>query len=311
MNSQQDPVEIVEVAPRDGFQAVKPFIPTHIKISVVEALIKAKYRRLEVGAFVSPKAIPQMADTAKIHAVLATKDSSSPVRLSALVPNAIGGQKALDVGVSDLVFVLSASESHNHSNVRRTVAESQGELEKIVEAGRQVDGFQLRVNIATVFDCPYEGRTPEKAVLDIIEHTLEMDIPVEFGLCDTTGRGFPDHVAALCRGLIDQHKSETMIGWAFHGHDTYGLGIANALSAYNAGIRIFDAAAAGLGGCPFAPGASGNTASEDLIFTFENMGISTGVDLGKLLDATALIDSLPDVDTGGHVRLLPRLRISA
>ena len=218
---------------------------------------------------------------------------------------------ALDAGVKDLVFVLSASESHNHSNVRRTIAESQEELEIIVAAGRQIDGFQLRVNIATVFDCPYEGRTPEKAVLDIIEHALEMGIPIEFGLCDTTGRGFPDHVATLCGGLVDKHKSDTSVAWAFHGHDTYGLGVANALSAYNAGIRIFDAAAAGLGGCPFAPGASGNTASEDLVFTFENMGISTGVDLNKLLDAAALIDSLPDVDTGGHVRLLPRLRISA
>jgi hydroxymethylglutaryl-CoA lyase len=307
----QEPVQIVEVAPRDGFQAVKPFIPTHTKIAVVEALMEAEYRRLEVGAFVSPKAIPQMADTAKIHAVFAVKSSTRPVRLSTLVPNAIGGQMALDAGVRDLVFVLSASESHNHSNVRRTIAESQEELEIIVTAGRQIDGFQLRVNIATVFDCPYEGRTPEKAVLDIIEHTLEMGIPIEFGLCDTTGRGFPDHVATLCGELVDKHKADTSVAWAFHGHDTYGLGVANALSAYNAGIRIFDAAAAGLGGCPFAPGASGNTASEDLVFTFENMGISTGVDLNKLLDATALIDSLPDVDTGGHVRLLPRLRISA
>ena len=307
----QEPVQIVEVAPRDGFQAVKPFIPTHTKIAVVEALMEAKYRRLEVGAFVSPKAIPQMADTAKIHAVFAMKSSTRPIRLSTLVPHAIGGQMALDAGVKDLVFVLSASESHNHSNVRRTIAESQEELEIIVAAGRQIDGFQLRVNIATVFDCPYEGRTPEKAVLDIIEHALEMGIPIEFGLCDTTGRGFPDHVATLCGGLVDKHKSDTSVAWAFHGHDTYGLGVANALSAYNAGIRIFDAAAAGLGGCPFAPGASGNTASEDLVFTFENMGISTGVDLNKLLDAAALIDSLPDVDTGGHVRLLPRLRISA
>ncbi|MBT4808091.1 MAG: hydroxymethylglutaryl-CoA lyase, partial [Acidiferrobacteraceae bacterium] len=123
--------------------------------------------------------------------------------------------------------------------------------------------------------------------------------------------GFPDHVATLCDELVDQHKFDTSVAWAFHGHDTYGLGVANALFAYEAGIRVFDAAAAGLGGCPFAPGASGNTASEDLVFTFENMGISTGVDLNKLLDATALIDALPDIDTGGHVRLLPRLRISA
>jgi hydroxymethylglutaryl-CoA lyase len=307
----KDAIEIVEVAPRDGFQAVKPFIPTHKKIAVVEALVDAGYHRLEVGAFVSPTAIPQMADTKEIHAALAPIKASGKIRLSTLIPNAIGGKKALQAGISDLVFVLSASESHNDSNVRRNVADSLIELDQVVEVGRDVDGFQLRVNIATVFDCPYEGRTPEQAVLDIIEHTVDLDIPVEFGLCDTTGRAFPDHVASLCGDLVNQYKSNSEIGWAFHGHDTYGLGVANALSAYNAGIRIFDAAAAGLGGCPFAPGASGNTASEDLVFTFENMAIRTGVDLEKLLDAAALIQQLPDVDTGGHVRLLPRSRVCA
>ena len=250
-----------------------------------------------------------MKDTAEIHKTLAPKHASKDIRLSTLVPNAIGGKSALQAGVCDLVFVLSASESHNNSNVRRNVAESLVELQEIVKAGRDVDDFQLRVNIATVFDCPYEGRTPEKAVLDIIEQILAMDTPVEFGLCDTTGRGLPDHVAGLCGELVDRYQSDTQSDWAFHGHDTYGLGVANALYAYDAGIRIFDTAAAGLGGCPFAPGASGNTASEDLVFTFENMGISTGVDLDKLLDAAALIDALPEVDTGGHVRFLPRSRI--
>ncbi|MDH3858555.1 MAG: hydroxymethylglutaryl-CoA lyase [Gammaproteobacteria bacterium] len=307
----QNSVQIVEVATRDGFQAVKPFIETETKINVIEALIKANFQRLEVGAFVSPKAIAQMADTAEIHQALAPLKASEGIRLSTLVPNAIGGKRALEAGISDLVFVLSASESHNNSNVRRSIAESLGELEQIVKVSRQIDDFHLRVNIATVFDCPYEGRTADKAVLDIIERTLDMDTPVEFGLCDTTGRGFPDHVESLCGDLLGRYQSDNRIGWAFHGHDTYGLGVANALYAYNAGIRIFDAAAAGLGGCPFAPGASGNTASEDLVFTFENMGISTGIDLDQLLNAAALIDALPGVDTGGHVRLLPRSRVSS
>jgi hydroxymethylglutaryl-CoA lyase len=307
----RETVEIVEVAPRDGFQAVKPFIATEKKIAVTEALMQANFKRLEVGAFVSPKAIPQMADTREIHEHFAQSGASASHRLSTLVPNAKGGIRALEAGVADLVFVLSASQSHNQSNVKRSVAESLGELDVLVAAGRQADGFRLRVNIATVFDCPYQGRTPEQAVRDIVTHTLEYDVPVEFGLCDTTGRAFPDHVGSLCAEFVEQYRSQPSVGWAFHGHDTYGLGVTNALYAYNAGIRVFDAAAAGLGGCPFAPGASGNTASEDLVFTFENMGIATGIQLDKLLDATVLIESLPDVDTGGHVRHLPRSRICA
>ncbi len=307
--SQINTVEIVDVAPRDGFQAVKTPIPTAQKIEVTHALLDANFKRVEVGAFVSPKAIPQMADTAEVHKAVSERQKLAGVRLSTLVPNAFGAKNAIEAGISDLVFVLSASESHNQSNVKRPVADSLGELEKIVEMGRQVPGFQLRVNIATVFDCPYEGRVPEKAVRDIIQQSLAMDMPMEFGLCDTTGRAFPDHVRSLCTEVVDAYKAEPNVGWAFHGHDTYGLGVANALYAYEAGIRVFDAAAAGLGGCPFAPGASGNTASEDLVFTFENMGVKTGIGLGKLLDAAALIDQLPDVDTGGHVRALPRKRV--
>ncbi len=304
-------VEIVEVAPRDGFQAIKPFIPTETKISACKALIEAGFKRLEVGAFVSPKAIPQLADTAEVHAALAEQAVARSVRLSTLVPNTTGGRRALDAGISDLVFVLSASEAHNQSNVRRSVAASLEDLRELADVGRDVQGFRLRVNIATVFDCPFEGRTPEAAVRHIVERVLEMGIPVEFGLCDTTGRAFPDHVGSLCGELVQHYASERSVGWAFHGHDTFGLGLANALSAYAGGIRIFDAAAAGLGGCPFAPGASGNTATEDLVFTFGNMNIPTDLDLDKLLDAATAMETLPGAQTGGHVRGLPRARICA
>lgn len=307
----QTSVQIVEVAPRDGFQAVKPLIPTDTKVSIVKSLIEAGYERLEVGAFVSPKAIPQLADTAQVHCALAPEGQAESLRLHTLVPNAAGGRRALDAGISDLVFVLSASEAHNQSNVRRTIAESLGELKDLVEVGRRVEEFRLRVNIATVFDCPFEGRIPESAVFDIVERVLTLDVPIEFGLCDTTGRALPDHVGGVCSQAVQRYGGEKHIGWAFHGHDTFGLGIANALYAYTAGIRIFDAAAAGLGGCPFAPGASGNTASEDLVFTFENMGISTSVSLDKLLGTATMIAKLPGADTGGHVRALPKSRICA
>ena len=269
----------------------------------------ANLRRLEVGAFVSSKAIPQMADTAEVHLALADQEEVANIRLSTLIPNVIGAKNALAAGVTDLVFVLSASPAHNQSNVRRSVTESLDELGEVIELGRAVKGIRLRVNIATVFDCPYEGRVPESAVLEIINRTLEKKFPVEFGLCDTTDRALPDHVGSLCTNVIDRFAQNKDIGWAFHGHDTFGLGVANALYAYDAGVRVFDASAAGLGGCPFAPGASGNTASEDLVFTFESMGVSTGVKLDKLLDATIMIDAMPGVDTGGHIRLLPRERI--
>ncbi|NQW01381.1 MAG: hydroxymethylglutaryl-CoA lyase [Rhodospirillales bacterium] len=307
--STKDPIEIVDVAPRDGFQAVKAMIPTAAKIAVTSALMDANFRRLEVGAFVSPRAIPQMADTKQVHAALAAKRQARGMRFSTLIPNALGAKNAMAAGITDLVFVVSASQSHNQSNVKRSIAESLGELEKVVDLASGVDGFQLRVNIATVFDCPYEGRVPDAQVFALIEQITGHDVAVEIGLCDTTGRAFPDHVQELCGEAVARYASNPGVSWAFHGHDTYGLGVANALYAYDAGIRVFDAAAAGLGGCPFAPGASGNTASEDLVFTFENMGISSGVDLEILLDATKIIAGLDGIDGGGHVRNLPRQRV--
>ena len=167
---------------------------------------------------------------------------------------------------------------------------------------------ELRVNAATSFDCPFEGRIDEDAVYAALDQVLSFGHEVEIGLCDTTGRALPDHVAGLCEGAI-RRFSGGVAKWAYHGHDTFGLGVANALYAYDAGVRVFDASVAGLGGCPFAPGATGNTASEDLVFTFENMGISTGVDLAKLLDVAEDVAALPDTDTGGHIRIVPRKRV--
>lgn len=302
-----DSVEICDVAPRDGFQVVKTWIPTETKIAVVEALVGAGLKRIETGAFVSPKHVPQMSDTVEVHE---KSNVPSDVRLSALVPNLRGAQDALANGVTDIVYVFSVSESHNKSNVRRPVAASIAELGDLLEQAKDVEGFKLRVNLATVFDCPFEGRVPESDVMRAIEQVAEFGVPLEFGLCDTTGRAIPDHVASVCETGIKAFGSD-QIGWAYHGHDTFGLGVANALYAYQAGIRVFDSAAAGLGGCPFAPGATGNTATEDLVFTFQNMGIETDINLAKLLDAAELVASIPDTDTGGHIRVVPRERALA
>lgn len=304
--SKKESVEICDVAPRDGFQVVPTWIPTETKIAVVEGLAQAGFKRIETGAFVSPKHVPQMADTAEVH----EKANVPGVRLTALVPNLRGAENAIAAGVNDIVYVFSVSESHNKENVRRPVAASIEELGEVIARGRDVPGFKLRINAATVFDCPFEGRVSEDAVYAAIEKSLAFDFPAEFGLCDTTGRALPDHVAGVCAGVQERFKGG-VDGWAYHGHDTFGLGVANALYAYDAGIRLFDAAAAGLGGCPFAPGATGNTASEDLVFTFENMGIDTGVDLEKLLEVAETIAALPDTVTGGHLRAVPRRRALA
>lgn len=305
MKPSEKHAEICDVAPRDGFQGIPEWIPTDTKTAVVEGLAASGIRRIETGAFVSPKHVPQMADTIKVHA---RAEVGKGVRLPTLVPNLRGAENALAAGIVDIVFVFSVSESHNKSNVCRPVAASITELGEVIHRGRDLDGFSLRVNLATVFDCPFKGLIEPDAVYAAVDAVLAFGYPVEFGFCDTTGRAFPDGVGEISAGAIARFAGDG-IGWAFHGHDTYGLGVANALAAYDGGIRAFDSAAAGIGGCPFAPGASGNTATEDLVFAFENMGIATGVDLAALLALADRVAELPGAQPGGHTRQLPRPRV--
>lgn len=296
-------IQIVEVAPRDGFQPIVPFIPTESKVEFCNVLLEAGVSRLEAGAFVSPKAIPQMADVVQ---VLEHIKNPSYARLSVLVPNSKGGLMALDAGVKDIVFVFSISESHNQSNVGRSVAKSLEDFATLIHSA--TTQFKLRLNLATCFDCPFEGSIDAEQVVRIVEKVLAITPDVEFGICDTTGRAFPDQVRLLMGRLISGYASER-VSFAFHGHDTYGMGLANALAAYEVGTRIFDSATGGLGGCPFAPGATGNTATEDLVFAFENMGIHTGISLEMLLKVADSIVTIPGATIGGHVRKLPRARV--
>ncbi|MGI9409972.1 MAG: hydroxymethylglutaryl-CoA lyase [Hyphomicrobiaceae bacterium] len=297
-------VTLVEVAPRDGFQVVKPFIPTEAKIEVIEALAKAGFQRMEIGAYVSPKAIPQMAD---IGDILDRATLPQDMRLQVLVPNGKGVERALDAGISEISWVVSISDSHNQNNVRRSVAQSMNDFENVWHThGERVS--VLRFNLATAFDCPFEGRTDEAAVVAVLERVLQNASRVEFGICDTTGRAANDHVESFTRTLVDRYASED-VTFAFHGHDTYNLGVANALAAYRAGVHVFDGAAAGLGGCPFAPGASGNTATEDLAFAFEHMGIATGIDIDQLLTAADLAYGVAPDQSAGRLRSVPRHRV--
>ena len=297
-------VEIVEVAPRDGFQPIGPFIPTERKVEMIAAAHAAGLRRMEVGAFVSPRALPQMRDAAEVLAGIA---HLSELDAQVLVPNARGVELALAAGARHIGYVLSVSEAHNRSNVRRSVAESAEEYRNILAA--LPGGVRLRLNLATSFDCPFDGRVPEAAVLALLETLLPARQDVEVGLCDTTGRAEPAQVEALFEAARARFPVPT--GWAFHGHDTYGLGLANVAAARRAGVKVFDAAFGGLGGCPFAPGATGNVATEDVAWMFARMGVETGIDLDALLDVASQAALLPGASPGGRVRDALRGRCQA
>jgi len=297
-------VTIVEVAPRDGFQVVKPFIPTDQKIAVCDALGRTGVGRMEIGAFVSPKAIPQMAD---IKDLLGGVTLPEAMRLQVLVPNRKGFEAALAAGCTEICWVLSLSESHNQNNVRRSVDQSFDEFEAAWDDLGDQTTF-VRFNFATSFDCPFEGRTDEAKVFEGVERILKRVGKLEFGIADTTGRAATDHVGSLFKALVDRYQTDE-VTFCFHGHDTYNLGVANALAAYGAGVKVIDGAAAGLGGCPFAPGASGNTATEDLVFAFEHMGVATGIDLAELLEAADLAARVAPDQAAGRIRSVPRKRV--
>lgn len=288
-------VTIVEVGPRDGFQSIVQQIPTDTKIEFIRKLYAAGVRRIEATAFVSRKAVPQLADAAEI---LSAARELVDLDAQVLVPNLRNAERAVEAGARHLAFVLSVSPQHNMSNVLRSPDESIMEcadIMKVLPAGAKV-----RLNIATAFDCPFTGSVPSKSTLDILDKLVAIAPEAEMCFCDTTGRVTPDRVQNLFE--LARRRHPKINRWAYHGHDTYGLGVANALAAWQAGVSVIDASFAGLGGCPFAPGATGNVATEDVVWTFNQMGISSGIELGKLLSAAREGSSLPSALHGGRVR---------
>jgi hydroxymethylglutaryl-CoA lyase len=288
-------VEIVEVGPRDGYQGIGPFIPTETKIRLLEQLTAAGLRRIEIGSFVSASALPQMRDTPEVLAASARLPALAP---QVLVPSERRGREAVEAGARQLVFVLSVSEAHNRSNVRRHPLESVVEYEGLL-AAIPAD-VAIRLDIATAFDCPFSGRVPEAATLDLLDRLVPLREDAEICLCDTTGRVAPDHVEKLFEACMTRFPQVS--AWAFHGHDTYGLGLANIQAAFRQGVRVFDASFGGLGGCPFAPGATGNVATEDVVWMFERMGVATGIDLDALVSVARDAAALPGATPGGRVR---------
>ncbi len=286
-------VTINEVGPRDGFQNVATFIPTSDKIAIIEQLIDAGLKDFELTSFVSPKAIPQLADSAEVCRVILEKYGSA-INASALVPNLKGAQSAWEAGIREIACVISVSTSHNKANINRTHEESLAELAKIVES---MPGMKVRVDLATAFACPFEGWTPVEAVTLLTEKVVQLGIQ-KIVLADTIGVATPDRVFQLS---ADIKKAFPAIDFSLHIHDTRGMGLVNTLSGLMAGITTFETSIAGLGGCPFAPGAAGNTATEDMVNMLAGMNIKTGVDLAKLIAVVGLVSEKIDAKTNSHM----------
>lgn len=288
-------VDIVEVGPRDGFQSIREFIPTDRKKDIIRNLVDCGIKRMEATSFVSQSALPQMADA---ELVMSYAQSLPGLDCQVLVPSLRHAERALAAGAQHLSFVVSVSERHNLGNVRRTPQESVAEYAEILASCSS--DVAMRINIATAFDCPHTGRVSVADVLALMSTVLPLDPHAEFALCDTTGRADPQHVATLFSALRGEFGAEA--NWAFHAHDTFGMGLANIWSAYGEGVRTFDAAIAGVGGCPYAPGAKGNVATEDVVWLFESSGIATGIDRERLVSTSRVMESMPGAELGGRVR---------
>ncbi|WP_149535879.1 hydroxymethylglutaryl-CoA lyase [Siccirubricoccus phaeus] len=291
-----------EVAPRDGLQSIGPFVPTETKIALVRASYEAGLRRMEVGSFVSPRAVPQMADTGE---VLKAAKQLEGLESTVLVPNRKGFELAMNAGADRLGLFMSATESHNKANLNRPLEDSFADLAAIVREAPK--GTKIRFNLSCVFHCPFEGVVPDAPVLALIGRIAELDPEMEIALADTTGNAAPDQV----RRIFTVAQEKWGHRFAYHGHDTYGMGIANVTAAWEAGCRVFDAASGGIGGCPFAPGATGNVAMEDVVWLFQRMGVETGVDFAKLLLAADYAAAVPGATPGGAMRRVPAARKAA
>lgn len=275
---------ICEVAPRDGFQAEHDWIPTETKIEIIRKLAETGVRSMEITSFVHPKAIPQLKDAEEV--VTRTQDLTN-IKFRALVPNTRGAQRAIDVGIKKLKLMLSATDSHSLSNANATVEEAQNALEPIIELAEK-HGVTVGGSISVAFGCPYEGIVPVDRLAAILDRYNKMGIR-EVSLADTTGMANPRQVYSYLGQLREQFPAMT---FSMHLHNTRGMAFANAIAALQQGVIHFDSSIAGLGGCPYAPGASGNIASEDLVHGFEEMGIETGIDLAKMIETAKEVQQL-------------------
>jgi hydroxymethylglutaryl-CoA lyase len=294
-------VAITEVGTRDGFQVEPQPIPTAIKAEVIDALIGAGVRRFEATSFVSPRAVPQLADA---HELLVSLRRRNEAHMAALVPNARGAERALGAGVDEMVCFVSASETHNQANLNAPIA---GSLANVAEIAGIAKGTTaaLRGAVACAFGCPFEGEVPVDAALRVVNGYAESGIG-QITLGDTTGMATPPTVARLV-DAIRQRFPQMRI--ALHFHNTRGVGLANVMLGLDLGIREFESSIAGLGGCPFAPGATGNICTEDLVYLLEESGFDTGIDLDALIGVAKRVEEIIGRTLPGQVmKAGPRLR---
>jgi len=281
-------VTICEVGTRDGFQIEPEFIPTERKIEVVDRLSEAGVARVEVTSFVHPKAVPQLRDAEAVMAAIRRRPGT---RYAALVPNDKGAARAVDAGVDVIHTVVSASESHNLANVNMTIAESLDRLRAVAQIAARA-GVPVQCGVSCSFGCPFEGDVPVARLESVVARLVDLGAR-GIGLADTTGMANPRQVSDVLERLMPRFPG---IEWTLHTHDTRAMAIPNILAAMEHGVTNFDASIGGLGGCPFAPGASGNVCTEDLVHCLHAMGIETGIDLERLLGTSRRVQEIV-----GHV----------
>ncbi len=276
-------VRIYEVGPRDGLQNEATPIPTAAKLRFIDLLADAGLREIEATSFVSPQAVPQLADADAVLAGLASAEPArDDVRYPVLVPNETGLDRALEAGVDEIAVFTAASEAFNQANINRSIDESLEMFAPVLRRAAE-QGLRVRGYVSTVLGCPYQGEVPLDDVVRVTTSLFEMDV-AEVSLGDTIGVGTPGETQELIGALADEVAVDRL---AVHMHDTFGQGLANTLAAFEAGVTVADTSAGGLGGCPYAPGAKGNLATEDLVYALHGSGVETGVDLDVLVGTTA------------------------
>lgn len=292
---------ITDVAPRDGLQSQAVTVSTSNKLCLIRALADAGVRSVEATSFVAPQAVPQMADAAEVIAGLRFLESETGLRISALVPNLKGLERATAAGAREIAVVISATKTMNLKNINMNLAEAEENCKATLHAAR-ASGLATRAYIAVAWECPFEGATDPDTVVRLAA-AMHVAGAGEIVIADTIGAAAPAQVAALLRVLTQSIPLDTL---AVHFHDTRGMGAANAYAALEAGVRRFDASVGGIGGCPFAPGAAGNLATEDLVMLAHQCGFTTGIELDALLLAVDMSESFLNRPLGG--RSMPWLR---
>lgn len=287
-------IYLQEVGTRDGLQAEAVFVPTDEKISLVNSLSRTGGAKIEVTAFVSPKAIPALGDAQQVMQGI---ERVQGVIYSALVPNVRGAERAIDSGVDELNLVMSASESHNLSNLRMTREQSFAALNEVAGLARTAS-LAVNISLSCAFGCPIEGEVPEDAVMDWCARFVGEGGAAGITLCDTTGMAYPSQVASLTKRFLATWPG---VALSLHFHNTRGMGLANVLAGIDAGADRFDASLGGIGGCPYAPGASGNVCTEDIVHALQLMKYDTGIDLQALIEASKRLPGLIGHDIPSQV----------